>query len=587
MAGRGKLKTATVIFLGVLFFGLSMAHGEIPETISYQGYLEDTNTGAPLNGDYDIYFAMYPDQSGVGDELWGEWHIGVKVTKGFIALQLASVVAFPPSLFESSELYLELTVRNAEGVTEKLAPMMPITSTPFAIKAGDSDQLGGYAADAFAADVHGHTWTQIVNRPLGLDDGDDVGITTESDPTVPTSVKDGVSWSEVSDIPADLLDGDNVGLTAEVDPTVPAELKNGVSWEEVSGIPSDILDGDNVGLTSESDPQVGGNTTNYVPRWNGSALVSGSIYDNGSVGVGKTNPQDRLDINGNLRLDAGVDQGNFIRFVEGGIMKWAFLYRPWRADSLSIYDEVGGRDAMFFESDTGNVGVGTTSPLGRFHIYGSENNGSSAALVVENLTSKLTKARMFIDGDEIDTKCEGEGCITSDIALHLNSNSSGNVYAATGGGRLVTRVLQITGGGDLSEKFDIGCSRSEPEVKPGMVVSIDPEKPGNLVVSSEAYDRKVAGVVSGAGGVNPGMLMGQVGTIADGTCPVALTGRVYCLADASRWAIEPGDLLTTSETPGHAMKANDHERAQGAILGKAMTTLKGEKGLVLVLVTLQ
>ncbi len=50
----------------------------------------------------------------------------------------------------------------------------------------------------------------------------------------------------------------------------------------------------------------------------------------------------------------------------------------------------------------------------------------------------------------------------------------------------------------------------------------------------------------------------------------------------------PGDLLTTADTPGHAMKAPRGEKARGAILGKAMSSLaKGERGHVLILVTLQ
>jgi hypothetical protein len=97
----------------------------------------------------------------------------------------------------------------------------------------------------------------------------------------------------------------------------------------------------------------------------------------------------------------------------------------------------------------------------------------------------------------------------------------------------------------------------------------------------------VAGIVSGADGVKPGLLMGQKGTVADGEHPVALTGRVYCKVDADFGAIEPGDLLTTSPTPGHAMKVSDHAQAQGAILGKAMTALEAGQGTVLVLVSLQ
>ena len=69
---------------------------------------------------------------------------------------------------------------------------------------------------------------------------------------------------------------------------------------------------------------------------------------------------------------------------------------------------------------------------------------------------------------------------------------------------------------------------------------------------------------------------------------VALAGRVYCNVDATEQAVQAGDLLTTSTTPGHAMKATDYDRARGAILGKAMQKLEqGQKGQILVLVTLQ
>ena len=144
--------------------------------------------------------------------------------------------------------------------------------------------------------------------------------------------------------------------------------------------------------------------------------------------------------------------------------------------------------------------------------------------------------------------------------------------------------MEITGGSDLAEPFEIS---SEGSVGPGMVVCIDPKNPGELAVSSKAYDRRVAGIVSGAGGINPGMVMGQKGSQADGSTPVALTGRVYCLADVSSGPIQPGDLLTTSDIAGHAMKVTDYTRAQGAIIGKAMTSLEQGQGLVLVLVTLQ
>jgi hypothetical protein len=157
---------------------------------------------------------------------------------------------------------------------------------------------------------------------------------------------------------------------------------------------------------------------------------------------------------------------------------------------------------------------------------------------------------------------------------------------------LVARALTITGGSDFSENFDVNEAPESSEAAPtkveaGMVVTIDPASPGKLQLSTQAYDRRVAGIISGAGGVKPGMMMSQPGTLADGRHPVALTGRVYCWVDATQGAVEPGDLLTTSNTPGHAMKVMDPAKAQGAIIGKAMTGLKVGRGLVLVLVTLQ
>jgi hypothetical protein len=145
-----------------------------------------------------------------------------------------------------------------------------------------------------------------------------------------------------------------------------------------------------------------------------------------------------------------------------------------------------------------------------------------------------------------------------------------------------TKVLSITGGADVAEPFAV----SGENVPKGSVVVIDDEQPGQLKLSDRAYDKRVAGIVSGAGGVNPGLTLSQH-ELVEGGQNVALSGRVYVLADATNGPIQPGDLLTTSSVPGHAMKVTDHPRAQGAILGKAMSRLESGRGLVLVLVTLQ
>jgi hypothetical protein len=144
-------------------------------------------------------------------------------------------------------------------------------------------------------------------------------------------------------------------------------------------------------------------------------------------------------------------------------------------------------------------------------------------------------------------------------------------------------VLTITGGADLAEPFEMS---DESSISAGDVVVIDTESASQLKRSGKAYDSCVAGIVSGAGGVNPGLTLQQDGLLDNGL-NVALTGRVYAKASACNGAIKPGDLLTTSEIAGHAMKATSKESSHGAIIGKAMTALKEGEGLVLVLVNLQ
>jgi hypothetical protein len=144
-------------------------------------------------------------------------------------------------------------------------------------------------------------------------------------------------------------------------------------------------------------------------------------------------------------------------------------------------------------------------------------------------------------------------------------------------------VLEILGGADIAEPFPV---REGASLLPGSVVVIDPSHPGHLAISEESYDRRVAGVVSGAGGIRPGATLANE-PVGDDQTHVALTGRAYCLATAANGPIRPGDLLTTSDLPGHAMKAADTGRSQGAILGKAMSSLDDGEGLVLALVNLQ
>ncbi|MEJ7680535.1 MAG: hypothetical protein WKG06_22320 [Segetibacter sp.] len=145
----------------------------------------------------------------------------------------------------------------------------------------------------------------------------------------------------------------------------------------------------------------------------------------------------------------------------------------------------------------------------------------------------------------------------------------------------VTGDIRLTGGNDVAEHFSVINTNS---VSPGCVMTFNED--GSIEVCNKSYDKKVAGVISGAGDYKPGLLLGKEETEAD-KMPIALMGKVFCWVDADLGSVEAGDLLTTSSTNGHAMKAKDPFKAFGAVIGKALKPLIAGKGLIPILVALQ
>ncbi len=169
--------------------------------------------------------------------------------------------------------------------------------------------------------------------------------------------------------------------------------------------------------------------------------------------------------------------------------------------------------------------------------------------------------------------------------LDFNGDERISLMFVAGRSRVSTQEVEILGGSDLSEYFKVEKDEKS-KVEPGLLVSITGEN-GTLAITEEKRDKKVVGIVSGANGIETGLMMGQKGSIADGDTPIALTGRTYVYATTENGAIAPGDFLTSSSIPGYAMKVKKHRKAQGAIVGKAMTSLKEGDGFVLVLINLQ
>ncbi|MCP4375124.1 MAG: hypothetical protein GY794_02935, partial [bacterium] len=231
------------------------------------------------------------------------------------------------------------------------------------------------------------------------------------------------------------------------------------------------------------------------------------------------------------------------------------------------------------------LGIGTFSndriePKGRIDFLTAAPGGNPKEFAsIEGIVTGSAGANQ-VDGALVFSTLTGEGP-TGTEKMRITHNGNVGIgmtdpqTALHVDGTTTTDVLRITGGSDLAEPFEIAGTGS---IEPGMVVAIDPSNPGQLRIADNAYDRTVAGVISGAGGVNPGVVMQQEEMVD--SHPVALTGRVYVWADATNGPIQPGDLLTTSDTPGHAMAVTDYEQAHGAILGKAMSSLDEGQELV-------
>jgi hypothetical protein len=178
-----------------------------------------------------------------------------------------------------------------------------------------------------------------------------------------------------------------------------------------------------------------------------------------------------------------------------------------------------------------------------------------------------------------------QGAVAAYSAAGVGLWAQGNPAGSFQGNVTVTGTITagdvVLPNADCAEEFNVS-----PVAAPGDVMVLDPASVnGSLRPCEAAYDRRVAGIVSGAGPFRPGIVLDRQSVA--GRRPIALVGKVFCKVDAQYGAVGLGDLLTTSPTPGHAMTAADPARAFGAVLGKALAPLAAGRGLIPVLVALQ
>jgi hypothetical protein len=561
------MKTKTVVEFLAAATWLAGGTAMFAQTTAFTYHGRLNNSGVPVTGLYDMRFAVY-DANATGQLVAGPLPLyALAVTNGLFTARLD----FGAEVFTGPARWLEISVAQAGvGNFEMLSPRQELTSSPYAIRA----QTAGTVADVGNGLVVKSLNTLKDNVTLAA--GANVTITPSgSTLTIASAGAGGTGIWSVNNNNAYYTAG-NVGLgTAQ--PQGLLDVAAGTTDHSALFVRADPNSYGRGGIIHHQSATYGWQelaqntgsdtdgflTFHYVNRQAPATKIASDVLTlraNGCVGIGTTLPARKLTVYGSTygieHTDGTVRLGTYVDSLGGWL------------------GTVSNHKLHFFVNDSfpkmtidtaGNVGIGTSVPQAKVDVAGDV-KGTRLILRADPLAS--ANAAVLCDDPNV----------SNFVPYNTATGRPLNVIARDA----TVRVLTITGGADIAEPFKM----SSNEIPKGSVVVIDEQNPGHLKLSTEAYDRRVAGVVSGANGIKPGISLHQEGAI-DGGENVALSGRVYVQADTALGAIKPGDLLTTSATPGHAMKVADHARAQGAILGKAMSTLKEGRGMVLVLVTLQ
>jgi hypothetical protein len=637
------MKTRTLL-IAILLLSLlgSFNHAAAQGTaFTYQGELSDS--GGPINSFYDFTYTLY-DSPGPGGNLIGSPNSNSKLNVPVNGGLFTNTLDFGSTAFTGGARWLQITVQpHAGGALTTLSPRQQLTPSPYAIFAANAgavasgsvvqslNSLKDNVTLAAGANVtitpNGNTLT-IASAGVGGSgiwslngsstyyNGGNVGIGTTS-PGGTLSL-----FNSSSDTIFKMEDRRADGSSSFLSKQAFYDYYSEAAY---------------VGLRHNGglSPGVRALVFGLSSANSGPASEIMRITDDGNVGIGTVSPLGKLDVLGrifarepngvngiNLTPSAGADQQIYSDYFGAGTEQALVLGTySYRANQLYL-------------ATSGNVGIGTSDPQAKLHAAASSGAGgffttsdplAHGVVGGGGLSGVLGQATsssgVGVQGDALGgtgTGVFGDGYIgvagyTTGIAFgrgvfgqanggassygglfRYGTDGNNSVYLGGNGtaglfigpvtveGPATVRCLTITGGCDPAEPFDM----SGKDIPKGAVVIIDENNPGQLKLSACAYDKRVAGIISGANGINPGISLHQAG-INNGGENVALSGRVYALADASNGAIKPGDLLTTSAAPGHCMKVADHAQAQGAIIGKAMSALKEGKGMVLVLVTLQ
>lgn len=533
----------------------------VPGVINFQGKLTNAD-GVSLDGTYTITFSLYNVENG-GEPIWSESQ-SVTVADGIYNVQLGTENSLSASLFDNDNLYLKVEVEN-----ETLAPRQRITCTAYAMKAeiaGDADTVDGQHASDFLGteDDYGRS---------GVAEDLYEGGTTLTNKYVNEGQPNSITHSMIA---TDAITGNKIA-----DGTVgPSDLSN-------NAVTTDKIQDGTIQQAKLSFSVPDGHSLDAA---DGNPVNALYVDNAGNIGVGTTSPTRQLHIHAgdfsnyirlsNTNTGQTEQDGFYLGINTGGTV---FLINK---EETSMAFQTAAQTRLVITKE-GNVGIGTGIATARVNSMSSGNvpnflaSGGVADFAVpagQNMQIGHWDGDTGTFEERIRISSGGNVGIGTDSPTE-NLTVRGNILLlseSTG-----SHVLELGEGLDYSEGFNVS---DEARIEPGTILIIDPNNPGELTISNKPYDPKVAGIVAGANGLGSGVRLGAGQFDYD----VALAGRVYCKVDATKSGVEPGDLLTTSASPGYAMKYHNYSGARGTILGKAMERLeKGQKSKILVLVTLQ
>lgn len=605
---------------------------------TYQGRLTDGAFAA--NGNYDIRFSLHSVASGAGSVGTPQTINPVVVTNGLFTAPLDFGAQFP-----GADRWLQIEVRpsGSAAAYTVLTPRQKITAAPYATRAGSAATSAALTGNITTGQISGGTLapalfadnsiaaTRLMNDSIGAAQiaigavgnaelGTGAVTSAKIDPAIGLwgkvgssihylggNVGIGTGSPNLAGLVVNTAVNANTGLFGGTHPISLQQSHPVVGFNCYYSGAGGVVNihtggpGNNYAGLFGMDPFTG---RFYLDTTSGSTTSASAvtrtnrltILNNGSVGIGTGSPSGALlDLEGTLRLN---DNNLYLR---GGTdnnhgLGWYGAEKLWgihNVDGPVLYGWGGGvlgtapdKVALSWSWD-GYVRVGSDSRSGAFDVTTSgdksirfTNDGfvpgiQGVSSTAGDAYAGYLRLRHVV---ELWPKSDGSAAARLDVR---DAAGNANIVLDGGNGEATMKALNLTGGSDVAEPI-----RMDEDVPPGAAVVIDADRPGEVKMSATAYDTGVAGIVSGANGVKPGLSLRQEGVL-DGGKNVALTGRVYALADAESDPIKPGDLLVTSAVPGHVMKATDRERSHGAILGKAMTPLRSGRGMVLVLVNLQ